>query len=164
MPVFASPATMEGLRKTFSYAFFDPQPWKNYLRLDPTEVTSPFRLGNTTVVPVDLPHGKAITTGYVFYRNGEKLLAYFTDCAGVPPTAVEAARGVKLLVLDALRDTPHPTHMTFNEAIKASREINPARTLFVHLSHDTFHSSKQAELPPGFGVAFDGMKVTLGHS
>jgi phosphoribosyl 1,2-cyclic phosphate phosphodiesterase len=163
MPVYASPATMEGLRKTFRYAFDDPQPWKNYLRLAPTEVTGPFALGDMTVIPVDLPHGKTVTTGYVFHHAGKKLLAYFTDCASVPTEAASAAEGVELLVLDALRETPHPTHMTFREAIGAARSIRPARTLLVHLNHETFHAVKEAELPERFGLAHDGMRTRVGE-
>lgn len=164
MPVFASPATMEGLRNTYRYAFEDPKPWKNYLRLDPTEVTGPFGLGDLTVVPVYLPHGMTVTTGYVFHSGGKKLLAYFTDCSTVPPEAAGAASGVELLVLDALREAPYPTHMTFREATDTARLIQPGRTLFVHLNHETFHASKEAELPEGFGLAHDGLRTKVGES
>ncbi len=163
MLIYASEETMLGLRNTFRYAFDDPQPWKNYLRLTPKLIHGPFQLGETTIVPVDLPHGKFTTTGYVFHRNGRKLLAYFTDCSELPPTAVEAAQGAELLVLDALRDRPHPTHMNFDQAIAASRLVRPASTRFIHLCHEIFHKEKQLELPPGFDLAYDGLKLSLGE-
>ena len=163
MPIYASAETMEGLRNTFRYAFDEPQPWKNYLRLAPNLIRGPFQLGETTVVPVDLPHGKFTTTGYVFHRNGQKLLAYFTDCSELPTAAVEAARGAELLVLDALRDRPHPTHMNFDQAIAASRLVRPASTRFIHLCHEVFHKEKELELPPGFHLAYDGLKLSLGE-
>lgn len=163
MPVYASAETMEGLRKTFCYAFDEPQTWKNYLRLAPELIQGPFQLGDTTVVPVDLPHGKFTTTGYVFHRDDRKLLAYFTDCSELPPAAVEAARGAELLVLDALRDRPHPTHMNFDQAIVAARSVGPASTLFIHLCHEVSHAEKQQELPPGFHLAYDGLRVRLGE-
>jgi len=164
MPVYASAETMEGLRNTFRYAFDEPQTWKNYLRLAPELIQGPFQLGDTTVVPVDLPHGKFTTTGYVFHRNDRKLLAYFTDCSELPPAAVEAARGAELLVLDALRDRPHPTHMNFDQAIVAARSVGPASTLFIHLCHEVSHAEKQQELPPGFHLAYDGLRVRLGEA
>lgn len=164
MPVYASEATMEGLRATFRYAFDEPQPWKNYLRLAPEVIRGPFQVGETTIVPVDLPHGKFTTTGFIFLREGRKLLAYFTDCADVPPSALDAAYGVEILVLDALRDRPHPTHMNFERAIEVSRSIAPGNTWFIHLCHEVSHAAKQQELPPGFHLTYDGLKLRVGVS
>jgi phosphoribosyl 1,2-cyclic phosphate phosphodiesterase len=164
MTVHASLETMEGLRGTFRYAFDDPQPWKNYLRLDPKVITGSFQIGDTTVVPVDLPHGKFTTTGFIFYRFGRKLLAYFTDCADVPSEAIEAARGVEVLVLDALRERPHPTHMNFERAIEVSRSIAPGGTWFIHLCHEVSHEAKERELPTGCHLAYDGLKLKAGES
>jgi phosphoribosyl 1,2-cyclic phosphate phosphodiesterase len=162
MPVFASAATMEGLRSTFRYAFDTPQPWKNYLRLAPEVISGPFRLGETEIIPVDLPHGKFTTTGYVFLRGGRKLLAYFTDCSDVPPEAVEAARGVDILVLDALRERPHPTHMNIEQALEAASVIAPRASYFTHLCHDMSHAGLEAALPSGRHVAHDGLQLVAG--
>ena len=134
------------------------------LRLDPKVITGPFRIGETTVVPVDLPHGKFTTTGFVFSRGERKLLAYFTDCADVPPDAIKAALGVDVLVLDALRDRPHPTHMNFVRAIEVSRLIAPRGTWFIHLCHDISHEEKQSQLPTGCHLAYDGLKLRAGES
>ena len=162
MTVYAAHETMEGLRGTFRYAFDDPQPWKNYLRLDPKVIKGSFQIGQTMVDPVDLPHGKFTTTGFVFYRGAQKLLAYYTDCAELPVSAIEAARGAEVLVLDALRDRPHPTHMNFDEAIAASRSIAPESTWFIHLCHEVSHASKEVELPEGCRLAYDGLKLRVG--
>jgi len=164
MPVFASASTMEGLRGAFRYAFDDPRPWRNYLRLAPETVEAPFSIGDTTIIPVDLPHGKFTTTGYVFLRGARKLLAYFTDCSGLTPEAVEAARGTEILVLDALRDTPHPTHMNFEQAIAASEAVGPGSTWLTHLCHEVSHASKERELPPGIRLAYDGLTLRFGES
>ncbi len=164
MPVYASEATMEGLKATFRYAFDEPQPWKNYLRLAPQVIRGPFQLGETTIVPVDLPHGKFTTTGFIFLRKGRKLLAYFTDCADVPPAAIDAAYGVEVLVLDALRERPHPTHMNFEHAMEISRLISPGNTWFIHLCHEVSHAAKQQDLPPGFHLAYDGLTLRVGES
>ncbi len=164
MPVYATASTMDQLRSNFYYAFDDPKPWKNYLRLDPHTIShnEPFQLGEITILPVVLPHGKFTTTGYVISRAGRKLLAYFTDCSSVPEMAVKAAQGVDVLVLDALRDTPHPTHMTFDQAIESARGIAPLSTYFIHMSHDVSHASKDNELPATMHLAYDGLKIRLG--
>ena len=163
MPVYATTATMEQLRNTFRYAFDNPQPWKNYLRLDPQILGGAFDLGGTRIVPVELPHGKINSTGFVFHRGGRKLLAYFTDCALVTEEAMEAAHGADILVLDALRETPHPTHMNFEQAIAAAKVIAPGKTYFLHLCHDISHAVKQSQLPEGFHLAYDGLKIIAGY-
>ncbi len=162
MPIYATFGTMEKLRESFRYAFDELQPWKNYLRLEPHLIDGPFTLGETTIVPVDLPHGRISTTGYVMHRGGRKLLAYFTDCASVPEEALEAARGVEVLVIDALRDTPHPTHMNFHQALHASALIAPERTYFIHLCHEVSHAGKEPALPAGSHLAYDGLTIKMG--
>ena len=164
MTVHATHETMEGLMGTFRYAFDDPQPWKNYLRLDPKVITGSFQIGETKVRPVNLPHGKFTTTGFVFSRHGRNLLAYFTDCADVPPDAIKAALGVDVLVLDALRDRPHPTHMNFDRAIEVSQLIAPRGTWFIHLCHEVSHEAKERDLPMGCHLAYDGLKLRAGES
>jgi phosphoribosyl 1,2-cyclic phosphate phosphodiesterase len=163
MPVYASAATMEQLRATFRYAFENKSTWRNYLRLAPEVITAPFQLGDTTVVPVDLPHGKITTTGFVFHRGGRKLLAYYTDCSKLPPEAVAAAHGAEVLVLGALRDTPHPTHMTFEQAYEAIAMVRPERSYLIHICHDISHGEREGNLPEGCNLAYDGLTIRVGE-
>ena len=164
MPIYATASTMEQLRNNFRYAFDDPKPWKNYLRLDPHTIDyqRPFQIGGLTILPLEVPHGQFITTGYVIHQDSQKLLAYFTDCSEVPESVRKVAQGVEILILDALRDTTHPTHMTFEQAISSARSICPTSTYLIHMSHDVLHAAKQDELPEGFHLAYDGLKVTAG--
>jgi len=163
MPVYASAPTMEQLRSTFRYAFDNPPAWRNYLRLAPEVITGPFQLGETTVVPVALPHGKISTTGYVFHRDERKLLAYFTDCSELPPEAVTAAYGADVLVLGALRDKPHPTHMTFRQAYEAIECVRPQRSYLIHICHDISHAERERCLPEGCFLAYDGLSIRVGE-
>ncbi|MEY2548670.1 MAG: phosphoribosyl 1,2-cyclic phosphate phosphodiesterase, partial [Verrucomicrobiota bacterium] len=84
--------------------------------------------------------------------------AYLSDCSAVPDPIIEQIAEVELLVIDALRHKPHPTHLSVAQALEVAAKVRSARTLFTHVCHELPQAS-EAELPPDVGIAYDGLKV-----
>ena len=160
MPVYASAETMRDLERVFEFAFKGLNPFPGYLKPEPHVIDGPFLLGETLLTPLPVPHGNTTVNGYLFSRNGEKLVAYLSDCSGVPDAVVRLIAQVKILIIDALRHKPHPTHLSVNQALEVAAKVGPSQTLFTHICHE-LAQSREAELPAGVGIAYDGLKLEL---
>jgi phosphoribosyl 1,2-cyclic phosphate phosphodiesterase len=109
------------------------------------------------LLPLPVPHGNVQVFGF---RVGD--LGYITDAKRLPERTLEALRGVRVLVLNALwYGRPHPTHFNVEEAVEVAREIGAERTLLTHLSHRVGHRELLERLPPGVEPAHDGLNVEL---
>jgi phosphoribosyl 1,2-cyclic phosphate phosphodiesterase len=158
MSVYASAETMADLERVYQFAFRNPNPSPGYLKPVPHIICGPFSLGKTLITPLPLPHGDSETYGFLFSRNRRKLLAYLSDCSAVPDDVARRIEGVELFVIDALREKPHPTHLSVAQAIEAAQRVRAERTLFTHLCHE-LPQSAESTLPPNVGIAYDGLKI-----
>ncbi len=160
MPVYASAETMADLKRVFEFAFEGRNPFPGYLKPEPHLVEGPFMLGDTTLTPLPVPHGDSVVYGYLFTRAGEKLVAYLSDCSALPDPIAAIIRGVKVLIIDALRAKPHPTHLSVDQALEAASRVQPERTYFTHISHE-LPQTAEADLPPNTYIAYDGLRLEL---
>jgi phosphoribosyl 1,2-cyclic phosphate phosphodiesterase len=161
LAMYGSASTLEGIRGRFPYIFDDrvralPGTSKPEGQLRILQPGVACEIGDIEIVPVELPHGAATVLGY---RMGP--LAYVTDAKRVPPEALDALRGAKVLVLNALLRTEHPTHLSIPEAIRVAGQVGAERTYLTHLTHESLHANLEAELPRGVSPAFDGLVVRV---
>ena len=161
LPMYGSADTLAGLEQKFDYIFDDrirplPGTSKPQGRAIALAPGASVRIADVDVTAVPVPHGPA--TVYA-YRIGP--LAYVTDAKSIPDAAADALRGARVLVINALFHTPHPSHLSFPEAIAAARAIGAERTYLTHLTHDNFHAALEAELPPGIVPAYDGLSISV---
>lgn len=156
LPVYADAGTASVLRERYAYAFVDQYPFyggKPDLHLH--VVDGPFELFGQAIVPIPVLHGKLPILGYRFDD-----LAYVTDAKSVPPTSRDLLRNLDVLVINALRERPHPTHLSLAEAVEIVEEVAPRRAYLIHLSHELSHARASALVPTGIEVAYDGLVVS----
>jgi len=164
LPMYAESATLDTLRQRFPYIVDPDMPFvagttRPEGRLVPIVPSVTFPIGGFPVLPIAVPHGRTPVVGF---RFGD--LAYITDAKCLPPEALTAVRGVRVLVLNALLRTPHPTHLSISEAVDTARLIGAEQTYFTHLTHHQSHAALAAELPAGMAPAHDGLVVSVDAS
>ena len=181
MPVYASAKTMADLERVFMFAFKGSNPFPGYLKPEPHLISGPFFLGETKITPLPVPHGKAEVNGYLFTRSSRnrdlqsvrpaelhsaeseserKLIAYLSDCSAVPNEIAQRILGVECLIIDALREKPHPTHLSVAQALEVATRVQPKETYFIHIAHELAQSFEE-NLPPHTHIAYDGLKLTF---
>jgi phosphoribosyl 1,2-cyclic phosphate phosphodiesterase len=158
IPVYADAAVEAAFHQRFAYIFDEPplsffggKPALALYRID-----GPFVINGHHIVPVRVPHGRTSVLGFRFGR-----FAYVTDAARVPQEARDLLRGLDLLVLNALRERPHPVHLSIGEALEVIADVRPARAYLTHMSDDVLHAEDDAKLPPGVHFAYDGLRVEI---
>ena len=161
LTMYGPPSTLDRLRQRFPYIFDDnmrvlPGTSKPEGRAESLVPGVPVTIGDAVVTPASVPHG--LVTVFA-YRIGD--LSYVTDAKSIPPEAAAILRGAKVLVINALFRTEHPSHLSLPEAISAARELGAERTYLTHLTHDNFHADLEAELPRDIQPAFDGLTVRI---
>jgi phosphoribosyl 1,2-cyclic phosphate phosphodiesterase len=159
MACYGDAATIVDIQRMFSYVF-DPATPKGggvpQIDLRPIDGLARFDVGDLAVQPVPLWHGARAILGFRFGP-----FAYLTDCNRLDDGAWALLEGLDVLVLDALRERPHPTHFSLDEAVAAARRIGAARTYFTHMCHDLPHASTNARLPAGMALAHDGLVLDV---
>ena len=160
VPLYCEPHVERRIRQSFDYAFSDgPQSHSGAVpKLEIRTIgLEPFEVLGTTVQPLRLLHGPNYEV--LGFRFGN--IAYCTDTNFIPEETFQKLAGVEVLILDALRTQPHPTHFNLAGALEAIARIAPQRALLTHISHDLEYEQTNSLLPAGVELAYDGLRLPL---
>jgi phosphoribosyl 1,2-cyclic phosphate phosphodiesterase len=164
LPLHATQSCMDLLMGMFGWAFFPDQHHQGYVRPDPRVIDGAFALGELRVTPLPVEHASVETVGFLFEVPGARSVAYIPDVKVIPEATMERLAGVDVLVVDALRPQPHPTHFSLAEALAVVAQTDARETWLTHLSHDYDASSFGGDLPAGVRLAWDGLRISLGET
>jgi phosphoribosyl 1,2-cyclic phosphate phosphodiesterase len=156
MPIYGGATTLAEIRQRFGY-IFDPRTPRGgglpELRLW-TIGGGAFCVDDLEIVPVPIMHGSRQIFGFRFGP-----FAYLTDCNAIPEASLPLLKDLEVLVLDALRPKPHPTHFSLSEAVDMAGRLGAGQTYFTHMTHDLGHAATCAALPAGMALAYDGLSL-----
>ncbi|NNF59627.1 MAG: MBL fold metallo-hydrolase [Rhodothermaceae bacterium] len=162
IPVYAPPDTAAVLGEMFSYIFRDGT-YPGIAKLDLHEVAESWMVTSregagaaVEVTPIPAFHGTLPLYGYRIGR-----FAYLTDVSTIPEASLPLLEDLDVLVLDALRHEPHPTHFTIEEAVAMAQRIGARATYFIHMTHSLLHAETDAALPEGIHLAHDGLRLQV---
>lgn len=141
----------------YRYAFEYPFPfYGGKPDLEVHVFDGPFTAAGVNVQPFQVGHGRWTVNGFRF--GG---LVYLTDAKDIPDEAIDAMRNAEVLVINALRDEPHPVHLSLGQALDVIAEVKPQRAYLVHLSHELPHAATSRRLPDNVSIAYDGLTVEV---
>lgn len=163
MPIYGNAETFRVLKRAFAYVFDGRPTLSSIPSVILNEIKGPFELIGTTIVPVPLLHGEMDVLGYRFGNA-----AYLTDFSKLPDSSIALLQGLDDLILDALRDVPHPMHMTVEQALALIDRLKPRRAWFTHIAHDLGHAATNERLQrlgyPHVQLAYDGLELEVSES
>ncbi len=156
--LFCEPNVEQQLRESFSYAFVDPATLSHHFaipRLSFESIsTEPFEVLGQEIIPIRLFHGKLPVLGFRINN-----VAFCTDVSFIPDESWPLLEGLDILILDALRNHPHPTHFSVKQALEVVDKVQPKKAYFTHISHSLEHEETNATLPEHVNLAYDGLRI-----
>jgi phosphoribosyl 1,2-cyclic phosphate phosphodiesterase len=156
IPLFADPRTTEVLQRIFDYTFAADSNYPHRAKVELHPLQERTKVHDVDFIRIPLLHGDLEVSGFRFGNA-----AYLTDVSTIPESSFDLLRDLDVLVLDALRHTPHPTHANVKQALAWAERIGARQTWFTHISHDLGHEATNRTLPACVRLAYDGLSVPV---
>lgn len=156
VPLYCAADVERKIREAYSYAFRPEAeqlplgyvPRLMFRRID----DEPFEVLGHTITPISLIHAHFNVLGF---RIGD--VAYCTDVNQIPKESWPRLEGLEVLVLDALRQKPHPAHFSITDALEVIDRVKPRQAYLTHMAHELEHEEVNRSLPAGVELAYDGL-------
>ncbi len=117
----------------------------------------PFKFKELDIMPINVMHNRVQVFGYRLVN-----FVYLTDVKTIEEEEIEKLKGVKVLVINALRIEKHHSHFNLEDALEFINKVKPERAYIIHISHLMgFHEEVQAQLPENIFLAYDNLKITI---
>lgn len=159
IPIYGHQRVLDNLSKRFDYIFNDENKYPGAPSVQ-KQVVVPnenFVIKNKTITPVNAMHGNLQVFGYKIND-----FVYLTDVKTMENSEIEKIKGVKVLVINALREEEHSTHFNLKEALDFIHLVQPEKAYLTHISHLLgFHEEVQQKLPENVYLAYDNLEITL---
>jgi len=158
IPIYAHKRVLKALERRFDYIFETNDKYPGAPGVSENEIENkPFNLGNLKVIPIEGLHDKLQVFGY---RFGD--FAYLTDMNKIEKKEIDKLKELKVLVINALRIAPHPSHFNLAQALEFISKVNPERAYLTHVSALLgFHDKVQQKLPKNVFLAYDNLQITI---
>lgn len=155
MSVYALPRVAADVQRRFAYIFGEPIPGLPRVELHTIDANDSFCIGGVGVQTIGILHGRLPILGFRFGA-----IAYLTDVKSLEPEELAKLAGTRYLVINALRQRPHPTHLNLEEALAIIEKIGPEKAWITHISHEMGRTDELAgQLPPGVFAGYDGLEI-----
>ena len=159
IPFYAYKRVFENLHQRFSYIFEKENKYPGAPTIDEIEIDKnmSIQIGGKNIIPIEAFHGKLPVLGF---RIDD--FVYLTDVKTIEKSELEKIKGVEVLVINALRNEKHHSHLSLSEALELIEEIKPKKTYLTHISHLLgFHKEVEKTLPENVFLAYDTLKITI---
>jgi len=153
---FGNELTVNNIKSNFKYVFDDVPSAGGKPRLIFNIINKKFKFESVEIIPIDINHANWIILGY---RIGN--MAYLTDCSGIPFESVKKLQNLDLLILGALRYSPHAAHFSVEQAIEVIDMLKPKKAVLTHMGHELDYEILKKQLPKNIVPGYDGMKFNI---
>jgi phosphoribosyl 1,2-cyclic phosphate phosphodiesterase len=155
LPLYADDAAANVIERIFDYTFDTAASWyPTRARVAMHRMGPLVEIEGAVFQRIPLTHGKIEVAGFRFGNA-----AYLTDMNDIPERSLAQLKDLDVVILDALRRTPHPSHATLEQALAFVGRMQPRRAFFTHMSHDLPHAETNHELPENIQLAYDGLRI-----
>lgn len=156
LPLYTDETTAAVLRQVFEYTFSPESryPTRARVELHSLEGEETAEVLGARFQRVPLMHGELPVAGFRFGSA-----AYLTDMSSIPESSMPLLEDLDIMILDALRPQPHPSHATIDEALHWVERVQPRRAFFTHMSHEVDHERTERQFPAHVRLSYDGLRL-----